>query len=59
MERTIMRGAIVLSVIGLVVGLAALAAGYLTVAPMGFLTFELLAIIAIILATTPPEGQAS
>ena len=54
-----MRGAAVVSVIGLVVGIASLAAGYLTVAPMGFLIFELLAIVAIILAATPPEGQAS
>ena len=54
-----MGGAAIVSVIGLVVAIAALAAGHLTVAPMGFLTFELLAIIAIILATTPPEGQSS
>ena len=54
-----MRGAAVASVIGLVVGIAGLAAAYLTVAPMGFLTFELFAIVAIILATTPTEGQSS
>lgn len=59
MERTIMRGAAVVSVIGLVVGIVALAAGHLTVAPMGFLTFEVFAIVAIILANTPPEEQSS
>ena len=54
-----MRGAAVVSVIGLVVAIAALDAGYLTVAPMGFLTFEVFAIVAIILANTPPEEQSS
>lgn len=58
MEQPLVRGLLAVAAVAFIVAVAALAMGYLVLAPMGFLAFVLALIVAVVLATTPPIPRA-
>ena len=46
------------AVAALIIALVAMFAGYLVVAPLGFLAFELAVILAVVLSTTPARSPS-